>query len=54
MLRICLISESDEEDDWVEEETEKEGEYETESLRVMPGPSYNNMNAELEMERMFF
>ena len=53
MLRICLISESDE-DGWVEEETEKEGEYETESLRVMPGPSYNNMNAELEMGRMFF
>ena len=33
-------------------ETEKEGEDETESVRVMPGPSF--MNAELEMERMFF
>ena len=32
-------------------ETEKEGEDETESLRVMPSSSY--MNAEYEMERMF-
>ena len=38
------VSQGDEEDDWVEEETErvveteKEGEDETESVRVMPGP----------------
>ena len=51
-------SESDEEDDWVEEETErvvetgKEGEDETESVKVMPSPLY--MNSEYEIERMFF
>ena len=45
------VSEIDGEDDWVEEETEKEGEDETESLKVMSGPSY--MNAEYEIKRMF-